>query len=79
MTPLKKGRSEARPRADFRTRGRVRELFSVKSDIYPNHRSARNKNSSIGLLGRVTSPHPNHPKGANASDGPPGQRRSRNS
>jgi len=27
MTPLKKACSEARPRADFRTRGRVRELF----------------------------------------------------
>ena len=29
-TPLKKVCSEARPRADFRTRGRVRELFSVE-------------------------------------------------
>jgi hypothetical protein len=33
MSALKKGRSEARPRADVRTRGRVRELFSVESSI----------------------------------------------
>jgi len=31
LTPLKKVCSEARPRADFRTRGRLRELFSVDS------------------------------------------------
>ncbi|MBL7184357.1 MAG: NAD(P)/FAD-dependent oxidoreductase [Anaerolineae bacterium] len=31
LTPLKKACSEARPRADFRTRGRLRELFSVDS------------------------------------------------
>jgi hypothetical protein len=31
MSALKKGRSEARPRADVRTRGRARELFSVES------------------------------------------------
>jgi len=31
MTPLKKACSEARPRADCRTRGRLRELFSVDS------------------------------------------------
>ena len=33
MSALKKGHSEARPRANFRTRGRVRELFSVESNI----------------------------------------------
>jgi hypothetical protein len=33
MSALKKGRSEARHRADFRTRGRVRERFSVESTI----------------------------------------------
>jgi hypothetical protein len=31
MSALKKGRSEARPRADVGTRGRVRELFSIES------------------------------------------------
>ncbi len=31
MTSLKKACSEARPRADCRTRGRLRELFSVDS------------------------------------------------
>ena len=31
MTPLKEVCSEARPRADFRTRGRLRELFSADS------------------------------------------------
>jgi hypothetical protein len=31
LSALKKGRSEARPRADVRTRPRVRELFSVES------------------------------------------------
>ena len=31
QTPLKKACSEARPRADFRTRGRLRELFSIDS------------------------------------------------
>ena len=35
MTPLKKACSEARPRADFRTRGRLRELFSVHSTMTP--------------------------------------------
>jgi len=33
MTPLKKACSEARPRADCRTRGRLRELFSVDSGM----------------------------------------------
>ena len=33
LSALKKGRSEARPRADFRTRGRLRELFSVDSGL----------------------------------------------
>jgi len=36
MSALKKGRFEARPRADFRTRGRVRELFSVESCYQSN-------------------------------------------
>lgn len=38
MTPLKKACSEARPRADFRTRGRLRELFSVDSLVYTDGR-----------------------------------------
>jgi len=33
LTPLKKACSEARPRADCRTRGRLRELFSVDSKL----------------------------------------------
>ncbi len=33
LTPLKKACSEARPRADFRPRGRLRELFSVDSKL----------------------------------------------
>jgi hypothetical protein len=36
LTPLKKACSEARPRADFRTRGRLRELFSVNSFFVTN-------------------------------------------
>jgi hypothetical protein len=47
MSALKKGRSEARPRADVRTRPRVRELFSVESFVRFAHSCHLYRNSGV--------------------------------